>query len=110
MKRWYDCRKKKGAKDGKKGDGKGVKECDSLTGEEMVKDPVKEAEIILMQRSVRTCLLCMDVSVCLWVCVCVCVCVCACVCVCVCVCLCVFVCMQYVRLFRLSLRWVHALR
>ena len=45
-------RKKKGAKDNKKGDGKGAKECDSLSGEEIVKDPVKEAELILMQRSV----------------------------------------------------------
>ena len=44
------CRKKKIVKDGKKQDGKGVKEVDSLSGEEIIKDPIKEAEIILMQR------------------------------------------------------------
>merc|ERR1712154_63577 len=42
--------KGKKGKDGKKLEGKGSKECESLSGEEIVRDPVKEAEIMLMQR------------------------------------------------------------
>jgi hypothetical protein len=49
---FYVCRKKKGEK-GKGKDGKGAKESESTSGDiEVMRDPVKEAELSLMQRYV----------------------------------------------------------